>query len=217
MRQLCVHKISTEEENPVITTELYDCTTLYNLISDYASRHGYTETPAALDFALKSHEGQYRSGKKHVPYICHPMMVAVHAIVLGFGDDMTLAACLLHDVLEDCGVDRDDLPVKEETKRVVELLTRDRDHLDEEGRRIYYERISENPAAVIVKLLDRNNNISDMPTSFSRRKMESYLKETRKWILPLFNKAKEYFPDKTAQVMVLQYHIESIMEAVEAL
>ena len=201
----------------LIAKELYDCTILYDLITDYAEQHGYTETPEALDFAMKSHEGQYRSGKKHIPYICHPMMCAVHAIVLGFGDDTTLAACLLHDVLEDCGVSRDELPVKEETKKVVELLTRDKNHLDEEGRKAYYEGISENPTAVIVKLLDRNNNISDMPTSFSRRKMDFYLEETRKWIIPLFEKAKEYFPDRIPQIMVLRYHMESMMEAVEAL
>ena len=201
----------------MIATELYDCKILYDLIKDYAETNGFTETPEALSFAMKSHEGQYRSGKTHIPYICHPMMVAVHAIVLGFGDDTTLAACLLHDVLEDCGVGRDALPVKEETKKIVELLTRDKARLDEDGRKAYYGGISKSPTAVIVKLLDRNNNISDMPTGFSRTKMESYLEETRKWIIPLFAEAKKYFPDKTAQIMVLQYHMESMMEAVEAL
>jgi GTP pyrophosphokinase len=52
------------------------------------------------------HEGQTRRSGE--PYITHPLAVATILTELEM-DDATLAAGLLHDVIEDCGVSRDDL------------------------------------------------------------------------------------------------------------
>ena len=49
--------------------------------------------------------------------------MAMHAITLGLQDDDLLAACLLHDVLEDCPVSREELPCSEAAKQAIELLT----------------------------------------------------------------------------------------------
>ena len=57
-------------------------------------------------FAEQAHEGQKRlSGS---PYIQHPLEVATLLIELRL-DSNTIAAAMLHDVLEDCGVTRDEL------------------------------------------------------------------------------------------------------------
>ncbi|MBQ9064788.1 MAG: HD domain-containing protein [Blautia sp.] len=198
--------------------EVLDKSLLYKFIHDYAKEHGMLQTMHALVFAQQKHEGQHRSGKKHIPYICHPMMVAVQAISMGFDEDSLVAACLLHDVLEDCEVLAEDLPVSEETVHIVELLTRNKTNgYTEEGREAYYNAISENKYAVILKLLDRNSNLSDMAEGFSRRKMLHYLDETERFIYPLFEKAEEYFPEKKAQILVLKYHMESIRTTVERL
>jgi len=55
----------------------------------------------AYDFALKVHEGQVR--KSGEPYVEHPLQVAQTLVELQL-DANTLAAALLHDVLENCGV-----------------------------------------------------------------------------------------------------------------
>jgi len=58
---------------------------------------------AATAFAVRAHAGQVRKGTS-VPYISHP--IAVSSLVLEFGGDEEQAiAGLLHDVVEDCGVD----------------------------------------------------------------------------------------------------------------
>ncbi|GAI21254.1 unnamed protein product, partial [marine sediment metagenome] len=55
----------------------------------------------AYNFALDAHLGQLR--KSGEPYLEHPVSVAMILAELQF-DGATLAAALLHDVLEDCGV-----------------------------------------------------------------------------------------------------------------
>ena len=72
----------------------------------------------AYEFAKKCHEGQFR--KSGEPYIIHPLMVAsiladMHA------DRDTLCAGLLHDVIEDCCVTKDEIALLFNPK-VAELV-----------------------------------------------------------------------------------------------
>jgi len=56
---------------------------------------------AAYNFAIKAHEGQMR--KSGEPFIEHPLQVALTLVALQM-DANTLAAALLHDVPENCGI-----------------------------------------------------------------------------------------------------------------
>lgn len=61
----------------------------------------------AAAFAEQAHRGTFRKGTQ-IPYITHPMETAV--IVSAFTDDENMiAAALLHDVVEDTDVTREDL------------------------------------------------------------------------------------------------------------
>ena len=53
----------------------------------------------AILFAAAAHRDQYRKGSQ-IPYLSHPLSVALILARLGF-DDEVLAAAVLHDVLED--------------------------------------------------------------------------------------------------------------------
>ncbi|MBR5489226.1 MAG: bifunctional (p)ppGpp synthetase/guanosine-3',5'-bis(diphosphate) 3'-pyrophosphohydrolase, partial [Firmicutes bacterium] len=77
---------------------------LMSRVWDYAESRGMKQSLWALDFAAKKHDGQTRKGPEGVPYISHPLYMACQAISLGIADDDMLAAVLLHDVCEDCGV-----------------------------------------------------------------------------------------------------------------
>lgn len=57
---------------------------------------------AAVEFAVRAHAGQTRKGKD-VPYIAHPLAVALSLARAGCGDDVVIAG-LLHDVVEDTAV-----------------------------------------------------------------------------------------------------------------
>ena len=74
------------------------------LLADFRARHpkGSTATiTRAYDTAKAAHAGQVR--KTGEAYVTHPLAVA--RIVAGFGlDDVTIAAALLHDAVEDTGL-----------------------------------------------------------------------------------------------------------------
>lgn len=64
--------------------------------SGYFSEH----VERALHASMEAHAGQTRKGGS-IPYITHPMHVALLLARAG-ADDVTLQAALLHDVVEDC-------------------------------------------------------------------------------------------------------------------
>ena len=69
-----------------------------------------TLTTMAVEFAARAHDGMLRKGT-NVPYITHPMEVAAIVSVLT-DDEEILAAALLHDVMEDCGVTEQELSLR---------------------------------------------------------------------------------------------------------
>ena len=77
----------------------------------------------AYAYAAEKHEGQTRRSGE--PYITHPLAVATILTELEM-DDATLAAGLLHDVVEDCGVSRDQLAQEfgEEIADLVDGVTK---------------------------------------------------------------------------------------------
>lgn len=56
----------------------------------------------AIAYASKKHEGQKRKGTD-IPYIVHPLEALSIASTVT-NDENVLAATVLHDVVEDCGV-----------------------------------------------------------------------------------------------------------------
>lgn len=61
----------------------------------------------AMIFAAQAHDGMLRKGTD-IPYILHPGEVAAIAATLT-DDEEVLAAAVLHDVMEDCGVSEAEL------------------------------------------------------------------------------------------------------------
>lgn len=61
---------------------------------------GSPRLKSALKFAVEAHQSQRRKGNLN-PYVTHPILTAWIASNWT-QDEATLAACLLHDVLEDC-------------------------------------------------------------------------------------------------------------------
>lgn len=61
-------------------------------------------------FATKKHQGQFRKGAKHLPYITHPIAVAQDLIEIGrITDHNVLTAAILHDTIEDTDTNAEEL------------------------------------------------------------------------------------------------------------
>lgn len=194
-----------------LSDRLFNEDRMYTYVKTYASVKNLYQTFKVLPYARELHKGQVRRGKDQVPYIYHPLLIACHALALGLEDDNLVSAVLLHDVCEDCGVDIEELPVNDLTKEAVVLLTKG-DDMDKEQ---YYQKISQNPIAALVKLLDRCNNVSGMAAGFSKEKLVEYIKETEQYIYPLLHKAKNEYPMYSNQIFLIKYHMSSVIEAIK--
>ncbi|MBN2073932.1 MAG: bifunctional (p)ppGpp synthetase/guanosine-3',5'-bis(diphosphate) 3'-pyrophosphohydrolase [Dehalococcoidales bacterium] len=79
---------------------------LIKIIEGYLPPEKVGIVSKSYDYAMKAHEGQFR--KSGEPYLEHPLQVAITLAELQM-DTSTLAAALLHDVLENCGVPLKDI------------------------------------------------------------------------------------------------------------
>jgi len=83
--------------------------TINNLISKtskYLTTEQVSDIKNAFSFAEKSHAGQYRASGE--PFIQHPLKTAIYLSNLQL-DSEAISAALLHDVVEDCGVDENQI------------------------------------------------------------------------------------------------------------
>ena len=194
---------------------VYNIDMMYAHIHDFAVSRQMEQTVQALSFARKMHSGQYR--KSGEEYIIHPLTMACHAISLGMDDDTLISTILLHDVCEDCGVSPQELPVSQEVRYGVELMTftvLDGETKDAAKRR-YYDRLGENKTAAVTKLIDRCHNVSTMAGTFSKEKMKAYIEETQEYVLPLLCRTRERYPESAEVLFSIRYHITSVIHAAE--
>ena len=118
-----VSAIAEEKRNTFKTRDtIYDWEHMKTYVKTSARNYKLSNTLKAVDFAVAAHEGQNRK-RSSTPYIYHPLNLACHALSMDIIEDEIIAACLLHDVIEDCSCKYEDLPVNDETRELVKLLT----------------------------------------------------------------------------------------------
>ena len=167
----------------------------------------------ALSVAEKAHEGVMRKDGI-TPYIEHPVKVASLLFELGIQDDNILAAALLHDVLEDCK----DESIKQKVytefgsdiSEAVVLLSKPKDY----DNKVYYDGISKNVIATLVKLADRTHNLSTL-YNFIEEKKAKYLKETINFVYPLIHYAQHEYYQYSFAIRMFDLWIESIVKNLE--
>lgn len=193
----------------------FDTQKMYTYLRGYATGRAMPQTMAALTFARKKHEGQLR--KSGEPYFVHPLTMACNAISLGIVEDEVIATILLHDVLEDCDVPVEELPVEDTVRRAVQLLTFRvmEGESKEAAKNRYYNMIPASREASITKIIDRCHNVSTMAGVFSVAKLKAYIEETRDYVLPLLRKVKELYPEYSNALFALKYQMVSVVDAID--
>ncbi|MCR4990931.1 MAG: helix-turn-helix domain-containing protein [Lachnospiraceae bacterium] len=203
-----------EEKNKTFKTKeaIYNWEHMKTFVKTTAKNFKLRNTLKAVDFAVEVHKGQQRK-KSEVPYIYHPLNLACHALSMDIIEDEVIAACLLHDVIEDCGKTAEDLPVNDETKKIVVLLShpkttdRDRDKVMSD----YYNAILSEPKASLIKCMDRCNNLTTMSWGLSRERIYRMIKETEEYY-PALIKTIKATPEYNNAAWLLQYQIESMLD-----
>jgi len=138
------------------------------LVASYRDRHPRASTALisrAYERANDAHRGQSR--KSGEPYITHPIAVARIVAELGL-DDITVAAALLHDAVEDTGMTLGDVDVEfgGEVARIVDGVTKlDRIKFDSKEAqesatmRKMLVAMAKDLRVLIIKLADRLHNM----------------------------------------------------------
>lgn len=167
---------------------LYSEAHMSAFIKGRTSGRGFPETQKALAYAKQAHEGQFRM-PGDTPYINHPLTIVCH----------------LHDVVEDCPVRTDELPVSEEVQRIVALVTKT-------GReeQAYYADIAGDLRACLVKCIDRCYNLGTMALGFSKEKIAQYVTETETNYPPLLKTLKAA-PQYNDASWLLDYQIRALL------
>ena len=197
--------------------EIYDWSHMKTFIKTTARNLKLQSTLAAVDFAAEKHEGQRRK-RSSIPYIAHPFMLACHALAMGFTDDEIIAACILHDVVEDCKVKPEELPVSEEIRNIVKLLSHEKttDENRDQIMSAYYEAMQDDPKAVLIKCIDRCHNITTMAWGLSRERIFRMITETETYYPKLLNRLKSTLEYNNA-AWLLKYQIESLLDVYKRL
>jgi (p)ppGpp synthase/HD superfamily hydrolase len=123
----------------------------------------------AAQYAAQKHAGQKRKYNNR-PYITHPIRVAGRVATHEMATKELVAASFLHDVSEDCGVAIDEIArhFGQPVSWFVDELTNKKIHGGnrESRKRADRERIkSISTEAKLVKLIDRIDNLYEMPES----------------------------------------------------
>lgn len=145
---------------------------------DYLSAADSEQVRLAYRFADQAHLGQLRNNGE--PYITHPIAVAEQCADWKL-DAQALMAALLHDALEDCGVDKGELIDRFGTSvaELVDGLTKldklqfnTREENQAESFRKMLLAMARDVRVILIKLADRTHNmrtLSDTPRAKWRR------------------------------------------------
>jgi len=188
----------------------YNVEKMYTYLRGYLIGAGLTQSIAALQFAREKHKFQTR--KNGVPYIVHPLSMACYAVALGLRDDNVISTILLHDVVEDCNVPVEYLPVSDTVKFAVKCMTITPlpGETKVETKKRYFKTLLESKEAVLTKAFDRYNNLSDMPFALSDENIGKNAAETESLLLPVLKEAKEKWAELSDILFVLRTNIRSV-------
>jgi GTP diphosphokinase / guanosine-3',5'-bis(diphosphate) 3'-diphosphatase len=144
----------------------------------------------AFDYAAAAHAGQTRQSGQE--FIYHPWGAA--KIIAGLQlDEPTLAAALLHDVVEDTGIELEDLRTEfgDEIASLVEGVTKltrvqfqSREHAEAENYRKLIVAMAEDVRVILIKLADRLHNLRTIEY-LGKQKQVQKARETLEVYAPL--------------------------------
>lgn len=144
----------------------------------------------AYDLAEKAHEGQMRSsGEK---YITHPLSVAM-ILMDYYMDTDTICAALLHDVVEDTGIELDEIRKKfgDDVALLVDGVTKigkvplnSKEEQQAENIRKILMAMSKDIRVIIIKLADRLHNMRTLYARPPEKQLKTSL-ETMNFYAPI--------------------------------
>ncbi|MEC9034076.1 MAG: HD domain-containing protein, partial [Actinomycetota bacterium] len=185
---VAVHRVLPWRRRP--QSEVSETSTLLTVFHKNHPNQDSTLIEKAYQLALKAHEGQTR--KSGEPYIHHPLAVATIVAKQGL-DDVTIAAALLHDAVEDTKIEISHLEEEfgSEVALIVDGVTKlDRLNFDSKeeqqaaSMRKMLVALAKDLRVLIIKLADRLHNMRTL-AALPEFKQERTARETLDIYAPL--------------------------------
>ena len=184
---------------------------LYDKLLGYFNPKDQAYINRAFQYAYDGHNGQNR--KSGEPYITHPLHVAIYLCELNF-DKETIAAALLHDLIEDTDITYEDLKKEfgEEVADIVDGVTKldkikysSNEEAKADAIRKMVIAMSKDIRVLILKLADRLHNIQTIEYH-QDWKQENIANETLYVYAPLahrlgFQSIKHVLEDKSFKIL----------------
>lgn len=178
---------------------------LKELLKTYIKEEDMPLIDECYEFAKKCHEGQRRITGED--YIYHPISVAYILASIN-ADKETIGAALLHDVLEDCNISKEEMEEKfgkEITKIVYGVTKINKLNFNDESEVLIANHrkiivgLAEDVRVIILKLADRLNNLRTL-WALPEAKQKKKAKETLQILTPIadrlgMNKIKSEMED----------------------
>lgn len=178
---------------------------------------GFFRTLEAMEFGRRHHTGTRKDGI--IPEFQHQLEIMSHCRTLQLMDmELVLTAIPLHDVVEDCNVDIEEIGrlFGKDVQNVVWLLTKEYRGV-KKSMPEYFRAISEDPHASIGKGTDRVNNMGSMVGVFTQAGQAHYVREVKELFFPMLKTARRKFPQQEAAYENIKLILENQVRLVEAI
>ncbi len=182
------HTVTVDRSEPVSEAVL-----LFKELSAYLKPEDVAQLETAYQFSESAHEGQFR--RTGDPYISHPLAVA-KILAQWHLDAQALAAALLHDVVEDTTVTKEQISARF-GKRVAELVDgvskldriefQSAEDAQAENFRKMLLAMARDVRVILIKIADRLHNMRTL-TAMQPEKQRRIARETLEIYAPIANR-----------------------------
>ena len=183
-----------------------DCDTLVSRVSAYYPDADFVMFRKAFSYATKAHEGQKRRSGED--YIIHPINVASTLIKLRLDMDSIIAG-LLHDVVEDCGIEPKEIQdefnpaiaqIVVGLTKISKIKFKTKEESQAENFRKMVVAMAKDIRVIIVKLADRMHNMRTLQyvSEEKQKKIE------RQKAINAFREDREDILDKTKRKLAAE-------------
>ena len=194
-----------------------------NIMKKHNRKSNIKKIMKAYDYAYNAHINQKRESGE--PYIIHPVNVAGILANLELDDD-TICAALLHDVIEDTPITREDISKEfgEEVTDLIDGVTKlktltytDKEEQQMENYRKMFLAMGKDPRVILIKLADRLHNMRTL-NYVTEGKQIRKAKETMDIYAPLANRLGIYSLKWELEDLAFRYlYPDEYMKIVEGL
>ncbi len=213
-----------EKAKEMTDQELWFSETLYkhkklrSAMRYFLQGRNYHTALKAMTFAETYHNGTRKDNV--TPEFDHQVRIAHFVRTLPdliYPED-TLTVVFLHDVPEDYDVEHEEISTKFgiQVSKSTELVTKVYKGMYK-NHGIYFDEISRDAIASIVKGADRVHNLQSMIGVFDTKKQQKYIQEVKDFFLPMLKEARRNFPEQEAAYENIKHMLVSQVELIEAL